>query len=329
MDDGARVQEFKDLIKLDDPEGTVDLSRLKEYLHLPFPDGHPELRFYNWQLSLGVLPLQRSLWEKSWERREAQYFRLVHKLFRNCPAFLESGKQGGDEIECPDIMTGIHSDVKRMPRIIKELETLVGAENQLRHVRRLERMIYAFAIVNTRCPYTQGFHEVAAPFYCVAVDGARALGMSEDRAESIAFSLLFGLLVGAGQYRVFTCLDNRAEMQAMFSKIETAVSSRDSKFAEFLFKEKHIEPIHFGFPWVSMLFAQSLNHDELLRLWDHLLIFREDIVDFTMLVCAAYLLSIKSVLTKLEFDGILTELHGAKGMNIMRMLRIAHQLWER
>ena len=32
-------------------------------------------------------------------------------------------------------MTGIHSDVKRMPRIIKELETLVGAENQLRHVR--------------------------------------------------------------------------------------------------------------------------------------------------------------------------------------------------
>ena len=328
MSDDERVQEFREIISLDDPNGTVDTARLQEYLHLPFPDGHPELRFYNWQLSLGVLPPQRARWEQTWERRESQYFRLISRLFRNCPSFLETGKRGNDELECPDVMIGIQSDVKRMPRIIKELELLVGPDNQYRHLRRMERMIYAFSLSNTRCPYTQGFHELAAPFYCVAVDGARALGMTEDRAESVAFSLLFGLLVGARQYRVFSCLDNHMEMQAMFSRIEVAVMERDSAFADFLFKNMHIQPIHFGFPWVAMLFAQSLDHENLLHLWDHLLIFKEDIVDFTMLVCAAYLLSIKSMLMKLEFDGILTALHNAQGMNILAMLRIAHQLWD-
>jgi hypothetical protein len=51
-----RVAEFQKLIRLDDIEGPIDLSELRRYLLLPFPDDHPGLRFYNWQLSFCILP---------------------------------------------------------------------------------------------------------------------------------------------------------------------------------------------------------------------------------------------------------------------------------
>jgi hypothetical protein len=54
--EGGHVAEFRKLARLDEMEDPIDLPELHHYLLLPFSDGHPELRFSNWQLSLCVLP---------------------------------------------------------------------------------------------------------------------------------------------------------------------------------------------------------------------------------------------------------------------------------
>lgn len=329
MNDNERVVVYKKLIHLEEKEGQIDLQELRTYLLQPFPDGHPDLRFYNWQISLNALPMFRERWEDTWKNNEFRYYGLVQKIFRDCPDFLSYGLRGGDFLETPEVMLNIHSDVIRMPRIKSALEEFLGSHDDIMpHLYRIERFLYIFSLVNQYCPYTQGFHELAAPLYYVALTGTRFLDMTDDRAESIAFFLLFNLIVNTKLYNVFTWLGDLELMQTHFSTIETAVRIFDSQFADYLFIERNIQPLLFSVPWVSLLFAQSLNLNDLLHLWDHLLVFRTQLVEFVMMVCAAYLLFRKKHLKELDYENCMIELHATPELNVIPLLRIARNLWE-
>jgi hypothetical protein len=72
-----------------------------------------------------------------------------------------------------------------------------------------------------------------------------------------------------------------------------AVRITDNQFADVLFAQLAVEPLGFSFPWLSMLFEQSLELQEVLELWDDLLVFKKEIVYFVMQLSAAYLLHMK------------------------------------
>ncbi|OHS94874.1 hypothetical protein TRFO_10802 [Tritrichomonas foetus] len=329
LENDDRVTEFKQLMHLDEESGEISLPELRKFLLLPFPEGHPDLRFYNWQLSLKVLPLRRELWKKTWEKRDIQYYGLVERMFRDSPDFLDYGLRSGRVMESIDVLTNIHGDVIRMPKWLRAIYQIVDNPEQNHiHLHRLERLIYVFSLVNSHCPYTQGFHELAAPLYYVSLAGTRALSMSDDRAESIAFFLLFNLIIGTNLYTVFANVEDLEKMKMRFKTIENAVKVFDAPFAQFLFEEKAIHPLLFCLSWVSMLFSQHLELLDLLHLWDHLLVFYDRVVDFVMMVAAAYILFRKKKIRQLDFDQILTELHTTPEMNIMPMLRIARNLWD-
>jgi hypothetical protein len=129
-------------------------------------------------------------------------------------------------------------------------------------------------------------------------------------------------------HTIFTNLGAIEAVQEKFRKIEKAVRIFDANFADFLFTQLSIEPLLFAFQWVSLLFAQSLELKELLHFWDHLLVFNEKIVDFVMMVAAAYLLYRKKTLMRMDYDNVMTELHAAQEMNFMTLLRIARPLWD-
>jgi hypothetical protein len=224
----------------------------------------------------------------------------------------------------------IHKDVRRMPKIFRELLTVCNGDivRRDRHLRRLERVVFVFSFINTKCTYTQGFHELAAPLYYMVLLGAQILNKSDDEAEAISFFLLFNLIIGTNLYTVFSRLGAISEVEGRFARIIAAVRVFDGHFADYLFTELGIQPLHFAFPWVSLLFAQSLELQDLLHLWDHLLVFNEEIVDFVMLLSAAYLLFRKKTLMRMDFDTVMGELHNASEMNFMTLLRIAHQLKE-
>jgi hypothetical protein len=218
-----------------------------------------------------------------------------------------------------------------MSQIFRELFNLSEDDFEIRdrHLRRIERVLFTFSLINTRCPYTQGFHELAAPLYWMVLAGTKSIGMTDDQAESITFFLLFNLIIGTNLYTVFPTLGKIEEIQGRFATIVDAVKVFDSNFAEYLFNQLGIQPLHFCLPWVSILFAQSLELKDLLHLWDHLLVFNDKIVDFVMMLSAAYLLFRKKALMGRDYDSVLSDLHSAPEMNFMTMLRIAHQLWNK
>jgi hypothetical protein len=92
------------------------------------------------------------------------------------------------------------------------------------------------------------------------------------------------------------------------------------------FANLKIRPIDFCFSWVSLVFAQSVELKALLHLWDHLLIFNQDLVDFVTMLAAAYLLFRKKALMRMNHEEALEELQAPSEMNLMTLLLIAHQL---
>lgn len=330
MENEERAEEFSRIIHLNEEEGIVDMNAVRDFVMLPFPEDHPELRFYNWQLSLHALPVDRSQWESTWKSREQQYFKLVKKLFRNCPNYLDTEIRGKDHIECYDVMKGIDSDVKRIPGMITEIAKTVTEEDHVkRSLRRMKRVIYVFSVANTRCPYTQGFHEVAAPLFIVALRGAQALGMSEDRAESISFTMLFNLIIRSKLDTIFGGIGNMSELDAKFSVITDTVTQSDSEFGEHMFQRLMLRPLMFAFSWVSMLFAQKLDMTRLLELWDHILIYDDRMVDLAMMISASCLLLKRSTLRQLSYEEVMTTLSEPFDIDIMAMLRMALGLLER
>jgi hypothetical protein len=163
----------------------------------------------------------------------------------------------------------------------------------------------------------------------VALAGAHSIGMTDDQAESISFFLLFNLIIGTNLHTVFTTLGTLEASQGRFAMVIDAVKVFDKTFAEYLFNQLKIPPLEFCFPWVSLLFAQSLEFQDLLHLWDHLLVFNDKIVDFVMMLSAAYLLFRKKALMGRDYDSVLSDLHNPPEMNFMVMLRIAHKLWDK
>ena len=317
---GDRRSQFITLIRLNDSDGEIDISLLRKFLSRPFMDGEPVLRLYNWELSLGVLPLRRELWDSTVRTRVNQYNFLISSLFRDCT--------GGSVTECPQVMDGIRHDVMRLPQIIEEIGSIVGPSQQEMYVRRLERVIYAFSIANTRCPYTQGFHEIAGVLYCVTLRGVRELGLDDNTVEVIVFFMLSNAIIESGLYRVFSMLGQFDEMKSTFQVIVDVIRREDEDLAQHLFGDLRIQPLMFAFQWVSILFAQKLKFSDVVKLWDQILIFGPKLVDFAMMLSAACVLLKKDELRNLDSEGVMAELQDTKDADVNDMFQLATVLYD-
>jgi hypothetical protein len=328
-----RAAEFRRLIRLDETEGSIDLSELQSYLLLPFPDGHPELRLYNWALSLRFLPPRRELWAPTLASRAAQYRRLVKQLFRGWPDFLDAPAPTpppGRFLECPKLAEQIHKDVRRMPDFRGALLSLCDDAAAGRHLRRLERLLFVFAFVNTKCAYTQGFHELAAPLYYTALAAGAAVCQTDDATEAITFFMLFNLLIETGFYTLFQRLE-AAQLQERLEIVAQAARLSDSKFADSFFGQA-LAPGLMAIlgQWVSILFAQAFQDRffDLLRLWDHLLVLHRGIADFAMMLSAGYVLLRKKAISKMNAEQAQIALQQSFDVDVATLLRIGHQLWD-
>ena len=328
MGDDEKAQKFRKLIHLDEESGDISLTEFKNFLLLPFPQGYDDLRFYNWQISLKVLPLKRELWEETWNKRESQYYGLIERMFRDCPDFLDYGLRGGRVIESADVLSKIHGDVVRLQYTLPAIYQIVNNkdENHI-HQHRLERIIYAFSLVNSHCPYTQGLHELAGVLYYAALAGTRKLSMTDDRAESIGFFLLFNLIVGAKLYDYYAYVEDETKIKQKLNSIQEVIKANDSDFAKFFFDDRKILPSYFGVNWVSLLFSQKLQFTNLLLLWDHLLVFYDKIFEFVIMISAASILLKRKEFLKLSFQDILNDLQNNKEMKVLSVLRVAHIYW--
>jgi hypothetical protein len=147
------------------------------------------------------------------------------------------------------------------------------------HFRRLERLLFIFAMIRQDCGYSQGFNQLAAIIYYVIVTGLPdplpGDRPSLDVCEALTYSCFSQLL----------CVDGYGKSLATVY----AHSSGDHRRVDFFLKEfdtklrrlcrppaailvhHEIGPIYYAIRWFSLLFSQDWDLPLILVIWDNLL----------------------------------------------------------
>lgn len=72
----SRVIAFHSALSQD----TIDLTALRHLAFKGIPEDHPSIRSLVWKLLLGYLPPERSQWERTSQRKEAEYAQFCREL---------------------------------------------------------------------------------------------------------------------------------------------------------------------------------------------------------------------------------------------------------
>jgi hypothetical protein len=161
----------------------------------------------------------------------------------------------------------IHLDSVRLSRYINLLSE--DEETRQQHIRRIERVLHVFSRYTSPIGYSQGFHELLAPFYYVVVTGGTALDLSIDLCESISYFLLHALINGAQIGDLFLTDLIISSLTVMCENATKMLKGFDSGMATLL-ETKNITFLMFAIPWITILFAQAYHLPQLLQLWDFL-----------------------------------------------------------
>eukprot|EP00826_Nyctotherus_ovalis_P002758 TRINITY_DN10555_c0_g3_i2.p1 TRINITY_DN10555_c0_g3~~TRINITY_DN10555_c0_g3_i2.p1 ORF type:complete len:414 (+),score=112.91 TRINITY_DN10555_c0_g3_i2:73-1314(+) len=146
-------------------------------------------------------------------------------------------------------------------------EGLFGSEGEThRHV--LARILLIYSKLNLGVNYVQGMNELLATiYYCFHKYSPK---MMMPHLESDSF-FCFGALMGEVRDEYMREMDSEdSGINGKMQFISDLIRKVDPEFHEF-FKTNNIAVNTFALRWVMLLFAQDLQLEEVIRLWDTLL----------------------------------------------------------
>jgi hypothetical protein len=161
------------------------------------------------------------------------------------------------------------------------------------HLRRLERLLYAFAVVNPSLGYMQGFNELVSVLYGVFFAG-RAFLADERAPEALAYRGLGRLLEHAPLAALYNTEgpDPWDEISRRMGQLNEVMRVHVRKVWEVT--ERHsIDPMRFAYGRIMLLFTQEYELPQVREIWDALLARFDHMVGFAFYVAAAQIDVIK------------------------------------
>jgi hypothetical protein len=275
-------------------------------------------RFVVWQKQFGLISNDSSTWIASWNRFHETYTTLVTNY--NLNDYLQSSLDV--PVDNRTIHT-IHIDVIRLSR---HFNTFSDDAEELRvHIRRLERILFLFAHSNSANGYCQGYHELLAPLYYVAMKGGTELGLNADQCESVAYFLLHGLINGTIVGDFFMTNQNSSVLTALCTQSVHVLSRYDTTITQ-LITTNNIQLTLFAFSWITLLFVQSYKLPLILQLWDFLFAEIQNLMDNITHLVVAHIASVRDRLIGCNFIHIMKELSHFEVCTEMQFVSICRHL---
>lgn len=268
-------------------------------------DTYSELdRAFAWLLLLRIIPPVQIQWKNVYNEINTTYhdFVVTNQLENWHTLYLpERLTQIPLNISNPKIMCLIHSDVIRTSRLLfffppNPLPEIVdnGHETLFQyfgHIRRIERALYIYAIVNPGYSYTQGFNELLIPFYYILLKSNFFNG-DLDQVEAFSFQCLQVLLANTKISELYTTQDKTIILHT-FSNFEILQKKHIPKIYSIL-KSLEINPVLYAMRWFTIIFAQEHDLPVLLPIWDSLFANFDDFMNFELYLGLGHLKSIES-----------------------------------
>ncbi|KAK8898896.1 hypothetical protein M9Y10_001188 [Tritrichomonas musculus] len=299
----------------------VDIEKIRELSSHGLEDYPDEDRAIAWLCMLGIYPDDPSKWnEKKQELKDSYWdfikdYKLTDWHTKNFPNQVPIKNF---DVEDNRLMGLIHGDLVRTGRTIFFLhpdpidDGYVPDEFDVQmcqyagHVRRLERILYAFSKVNAGWGYMQGFNEIITPFYYILDKAISLFNNDKIMLEALTFQCMQTILTESNLHEFYTTQDRTIIMHKLddFNQLV----KKHLKETHEIINELQIHPLMYCFKWFNLLFTQEYYLPTLIQIWDDLFSHFEILMDFAFYIGLGHLNSIKYTLRKGDYSATLEAL---------------------
>ena len=314
----------------------IDVAKIRELSRKGLRGCSPMDRFYAWMVLLEILKGDLDAWTVKQKALLERYRAFVedsgmvqwHKHWIPHVNLMPFGV--GEE----SLMDMIHGDIIRTGRILRFLpvKRIEGHEAETddtlfdfqEHMRRLERALYVFVQASRgEFCYLQGFNELIAPFYCIAVDATGDL----DLAECLSYYCLRKILK---KFRLIEFFAGHRETEHVLSSFEFLQELQKKHLPKVyeLLEEQGIVPIYYALRWFTLMFAQEYDLQDLLVVWDALLSHTDDFVHFLAYMGLAHLKTTEDKLTDVYADNIWQLQHVTGDIDVDAVIEYANNVYD-
>jgi hypothetical protein len=290
-----------------------------------------------WLVLLGVFPDSPFDWPEKRSSLISEYRSLIDTLSVSewHTRFVAAGCHRED-LPVPDDaeMWSIHVDVVRTIRHIIFLppaEALKDAPDNFMglyaaHMRRIERILYAFALTNSSMTYGQGFNELAAILYFVNTIAIHSLTDDPFEAEALTFACFRQLMTASEIWCYYVVSDGTAMVMQRMDEF-FALLRRHLPRVHAVLERLGISPMHFGVRWFNVLFAQEHQMSVVLMIWDSLFAHFDELMQYAGYIAVAHIEAVSGRISETNFSVTMKTLQPVKIVNICPVLRRAEEMW--
>ncbi|OHT07101.1 TBC1 domain protein [Tritrichomonas foetus] len=292
------------------PNNSIDLQSIcricKDGLKTDAP---AEDRCLAWLAMINIYPSNPNNWPHKREEIAAEYKAFINDFGLNdwnTKVFSLNSDLSNFDVSNPTQMDSIHRDIIRMGHQLcflppaKVIPAGCDPNDQLapftEHIRRLERILYIFGMINKSFGYMQGFNELLPPIYYVLVTAKHLFADNMEQIEAVAFFCIQQLLTDSDFQKFYTHEDQQKIIDAKLNEFDVMLHQRLPKIAAH-FDRLQIRPFCYCYKWVTLLFAQEFDLPEILILWDSIFAHFNAMVRFSFCCAIARL-----KMTKEQFD---------------------------
>lgn len=315
---------------------TVDLEAIRRLCSVGLSECAAVDRCVAWLVMLGIFPKKTAEWEEKKRTLSVMYkdYVTIAKLEGWEEKYIKetlgrSERPPGDE----KVMHLIHADIHRTKRNIAFFPPEAPADGvpdgfeavMCRHMRRLERLLYVFATMNSTLGYLQGFNELASVLYHVNVHAMEYLG-DMDTVEAITFHC-FQALIGKTRIHEFYTVHDGPDIVMFHMRRFSSLMLVHLPEVQGRIDQLGIEPLEYAFRWFNVLFAHEHQLPTLLIIWDSLLAHIDDLMDFVFCVAMAHVQEVQDEIDWTDFSTAVQKLQRPVAYNIFVTLANAVEMY--
>ncbi|KAG2452579.1 hypothetical protein HYH02_002816 [Chlamydomonas schloesseri] len=284
-----RVRKFHKLLG----EPVVDLDALRELSWSGVP---LTLRPQVWRLLSGYLPPAKSRQAHTLARRRREYADMVPEYYD-----IPHEERSEDEVAA---YRQVAVDVPRTAPNVPFFHEPIIQES-------LQRLLYIWGIRHPASGYVQGMNDLVTPFLAVylsehlpgPMEGWSAAALDESimlEVEADCYWCLCKLIEGIQDHYTYA----QPGIQRAVFRIKELVRRCEAEVSDHL-EAENVDFIQFALRWVNCLLVRELPFCLALRLWDTYLAEGTGFSEFLIYLSAAFLLSWRDRLTRLEFQDLI------------------------
>lgn len=323
------------LIQPKEDRSPIDRQKIKDFLGEGLSE-YPDLdRTIAWLVSLKLYPDNPERWCDERCITLKKYDDLVAKYeLRDWVniIFQKKTRLSDFKVDNPEMMQLIHFDVLRTSRSIYFLppEQMDSGANEvslfyLKHMRRIERILYLFSI-QFEYHYTQGFNELVFPLYYVFAKGIEFFDDDIYIVEAFTYFAFDTLLSKTGLNMLYDSTNDNIKVHKQLRRFDDLISEILPKTFK-IFQTLQIVPLYYAYRWFTILFTQEYELPNILLLWDYFFSKFEDIINVAYIYGIAQLKCIEEQLTEVSLSNSLKLIQNLKEMNICNIIKDAKILY--